>query len=167
MLFLALVGCSGSSVKPATEIGKQFNIGNVSLTIAQRLIPKTTYHTEIELQQLLIQKLKECLEQRGLLSYQAVAKSLTIQVVYYRNFLNEQTTTSPVALAYPNYDYDIKVMDGVAKLAQISQKNKAFKGRFIMNIDVLAGRLKKKSDEVVFIEGLAKDIVRSVQKFKG
>ena len=165
--FVFLVGCSGIGVKSDVTIGDQFKMGDVSLIVSQNITPNITYHTEAELQQILSQKIKALLEQRGLLSHQPVANALAIQVVYHRNFLNEQNDKSSIALAYPNYDYEIKVMDGVTKLTQVTQKNRVFKGRFIMNIDVLAGRLKKKSDEVVFIEGLAKDIVRSVQQIKG
>jgi hypothetical protein len=162
---LTLIGCS-EIVKPTVKVGNQFKVGQVSLTVSQRITPVITYHTEAELQRLLSQKLKILLEQRGLLSHQPMVNSLSIQVQYQRNFLDDQTPNPSNALAYPQYNYDIKVMHGVQELARIAEKNRVFKGRFIMNIDVLAGRLDKKSDEIVFIDKLAKEIVRSVEKIK-
>lgn len=167
IFLMVLMGCSGKDIKPVIEISDQFKVGQVSLTLLQRTAPKITYHTEAELQNLLAQKIKALLEQRGLLSHQPSANYLAIQVVYQRKFLNEQALPTSGALAYPTYDYDIKVISGMTELKRVSQKNRVFKGRFIMNIDVLAGRLKKRSDEVVFIDGLAKEIVRSVEKLKG
>lgn len=163
---LALVGCSSGAVKSTAEVGNQFKVAQVSLTVSQRITPVIIYHTEAELQHLLAQKLKELLAQRGLLSHQARVNSLSIQVQYQRNFLDDQTPNPSSALAYPQYDYDIKVMHGTQELARIAEKNRVFKGRFIMNIDVLAGRLDKKSDEILFIENLAKEIVRSVEQLK-
>ncbi|MCF6253222.1 MAG: hypothetical protein L3J38_00535 [Thiomicrorhabdus sp.] len=161
---LTLMGCS--SVKPTVEVGNQFKLGHVSLTVSQRITPVITYHTQAELQRLLTQKITVLLEQRGLLSHQPVANHLTVQVQYQRNFLDDQTPEPSSALAYPQYDYEVQVMHGTQILARISEKNRLFKGRYIMNIDVLAGRLDKKSDEIEFIDGLAKEIVRSVQKLK-
>lgn len=162
---LTLIGCSGA-VKPTVELGKQFKVGQVSLTVSQRVVPDITYHSEAELQRLLSQKLSVLLEKRGLLSHQPTANALNIQIQYQRNFLDDQTPNPSSALAYPRYDYEIKVMHGIQELAQIVEKNRVFKGRFIMNIDVLAGRLDKKSDEIVFIDKLANEIVRSVEKIK-
>ena len=166
LFFLALIGCSGSDVKPTVEVGNQFKLGHVSLKVSQRIAPKIIYHSESELQQLLAQKVSSLLEQRGLLSHQPKVNALVIQVAYQRHFLDEQTAHSSDALAYPRYDYDIKVMNGDTELTHVTQKNRVFKGRFIMNIDMLAGRLKHKSDEIVFIERLAKEIVRSVVELK-
>ncbi len=166
VLFLALVGCSGSGVKPSVELGDQFKVGSVLLTISQHIEPNITYHTEAELQELLRKKIKVQLAKQGLLSQQSVANYLTVQVAYQRKFLNEQSPHPSGALAYPQYSYEIKVMNGATELGRVSKKNREFKGRFIMNIDVIEGRLKKKSDEIVFIDGLAKEIVRSVYDLK-
>ena len=161
---LTLMGCS--SVKPTVAVGHQFKLGHVSLTVSQRITPVITYHNQVELQRLLIQKITVRLEQQGLLSHQRGANYLTVQVQYQRNFLDDQTPESSSALAYPQYDYSIQVKHGNQVLAKTAEKNRVFKGRFIMNIDVLAGRLDKKSDEIEFIDGLAKEIVRSVQNLK-
>lgn len=162
------VGCSGSGVKTA-KISEQFNLNVVSLTLLQQITPSITYHSESELQRLLTTHLRKNLTLQGLFSTQPNANMLSIKVVYQRHFLDEQIPTSSGALAYPGYGFDIKVMQGNNKgnvLAMISQQDLVFKGRFIMNIDVEAGRLDKKSDEIVFIDGIAKAIIRSIQTLK-
>lgn len=166
LFLLALIGCSGSGVKSTAEMSEQFKLGSVSLTVSQRIAPKITYHTESELKQLLGDKVTYFLDQRGLLSHQSKANALVIQVAYQRHFLDEQTDHPSGSLAYPRYDYDIKVMNDYTELTHIAQKNRVFKGRFIMDIDMLEGRLDSKSDEIIFIEQLAKEVVRSVDELK-
>ena len=162
------VGCSDSGVKKA-KIGEKFNLNIVSLTLLQQITPSITYHSESELQRLLITHLRKNLTLQGLFSIKPSANMLNIKVVYQRHFLDEQNPTSSGALAYPGYSFEIKVMQGNNKgnvLATVFQQDLVFKGRFIMNIDVEAGRLDKKLDEIVFIDGIAKAIVRSIQTLK-
>ncbi|MCF6345045.1 MAG: hypothetical protein L3J00_01095 [Thiomicrorhabdus sp.] len=161
------VGCSGGVKKES--IGENFNINIVSLTLLQQITPSITYHSEPELQRLLTKHIRKNLTLQGMFSTKPSANMLNIKVVYRRHFLDEINPTSSGALAYPIYDFDINVMQGHNKrdvLANVSQQGLLFKGRYIMNIDVEAGRLDKKSDEIVFIDGIAKEIVRSIQTLK-
>ncbi len=163
-----VVGCSGSGVKKA-KIGEPFNLNVVSLTLLQQITPSITYHSEPELQRLLTSHIRKNLTLQGLFSTKPSANMLKIKVVYQRHFLDEQNPTLSGALAYPGYGFEIKVIEGSNKknvLETISQQNLMFKGRFIMNIDIEAGRLDKKSDEIVFVDGIAKAIVRSIQALK-
>lgn len=161
---VGMMGCSGTEVKEVT-IGNQFNLNQVSLTLLQSVTPNIVYYSEPELQSLLTKHLRKHLTLQGKFSTNSSVNRLNIKVNYKRHFLGEQSTTPSESLAYPNYDFEISVVNGrhpEQVLTRIVEKNRVFKGRFIMNIDVQAGRLDKKSDEVAFIDGIAKAIARSL-----
>ena len=160
----SLLGCSSTHVAP--EVSDKFKINQISFVLSQRMTPAISYHTESEFQKILAHKVVMLLGDNGLLTTKFPANSLNIQVNYKRNFIDEQTSQPSDSLAYPNYDYHIQVLDADKTIITLAQKNLIFKGPFIMDIDVLAGRLDKKSDEIVFIDAIALKIVKSIQKMQ-
>lgn len=165
---VGMMGCSSTEVKKE-KLGNQFNLNQVSLTLLQHVTPSTVYYSESELQSLLTRYLRKHLTLQGKFSTSPSANRLNIKLNYKRHFLGEQSTIPSDALAYPNYDFEINVVNGRNTgqvLTHIAEKNRVFKGRFIMDVDVQAGRLDKKSDEIVFIDGIAKSIARSLQTLK-
>ncbi len=165
---VGMVGCSGTEVKEV-KIGHQFNLNQVSLKLIESMTPSAMYYSESELQSFLIRDLRKHLTLQGKFSTTPSVNRLNIKLSYQRNFLGEQSSAPTNALAYPSYTFEVSVVNGRNTrevLARIAEKNRVFKGRFIMDIDVQAGRLDNKSDELVFIDGIAKSIVRSLQALK-
>ncbi len=159
------IGCSATE-KKTVDIGDSFSLNQVSLTLVQTAPLKTPYYSESALEALLNKHIRKHLNLQGRSSQHPGVNKLNIHVVYKRHFLDEQASLS---LAYPYYDFEINILNGQnirQVLATVEQKDKVFKGRFIMDIDMQAGRLKHPSDEVVFIDGIAKSIVRALHTFK-
>jgi len=58
------------------------------------------------------------------------------------------------------------ILDNAKEITNISEKDLVFKGGFTMNLKVMSGSLREKSDEVVFINALSKEIVESIKNIE-
>jgi hypothetical protein len=167
LIIAGIVGCSSNGeVKPKFKTSEKFRVDEVVLTVSQKVTPDITYHTESEIQDLVTRQVMRLLKDKGLLTSQVGVNTLIINAVYKRNFVGDETPFPTDSLAYPHYDYEIKVMDGAKELATITRKNLAFSGGLMMNIKVMAGSLREKSDEIVFIDALSEEMVAAIEELK-
>ena len=167
LIILSIAGCaSNREVKPMVKTSEKFRVDKITLSVSQKTIPDIKYHSESEIQGLVKRQVMKLLEDKDLLTNQADANTLIINAKYMRNFVGDKTPFPTDSLAYPHYDYEIKVLDGAKELTTITRKNLTFHGGVAMNLMVMAGRLRKKTDENVFIDAFSKEIVASIEELK-
>jgi hypothetical protein len=170
-LLAGLSGCSNTNrssatAQPSVQTTEKFNIGNISLTVNQMVTPEIEYHTNEEIQELVAAGIKANLYQAGLITTDTTMNSLEIVMTYDRRFVGDETPIPSDSLAYPFFSYDIKIKDGDTLLTTISKKNLIFNGGFAMNLKVMGGLLREKSDETVFMDALSRTVVKSIKEFK-
>jgi hypothetical protein len=165
-IFIGLTGCGGDNIKPTVKTSEKFKIDTIALTVSQRVTPDIKYHTEAEIKNLVIEKITTLLKNNNLLTTAASANSLNIDIKYKRNFVGDATPFPSDSLAYPHFDYQIKVLDNAKEITNISKIDLAFSGGLLMNLEVIAGSLREKSDEVIFIDTLAETIVNAIKEIE-
>ncbi|MBB1269117.1 hypothetical protein [Shewanella sp. SR44-3] len=166
LLLAGLSGCSSTPKQAAVQTTEKFNLGNISLTVNQFVTPEIVYHSHDEIKDLVVAGIKSNLKQADLITTDTTMNSLDIVMIYNRRFVGDATAIPSDSLAYPIYDYEIKVKDGDKLLTTISRKNLVFNGGFAMNLKLMGGLLRDKSDETVFIEALSKTVAKSIQELK-
>ncbi|WP_028113395.1 hypothetical protein [Ferrimonas kyonanensis] len=165
-LLIGFTGCSSTPDKPVVKTTEKFNIDDISLTVTQLVTPDIEYHTNKEIQNLVAEGIKSNLEAAKLITSDSSMNSLEIKMTYHRRFVGDETPIPSDSLGYPTFDYDINVKDGDKLLTTISKKNLVYKGSFAMNLKVMGGLLRDKSDETVFIEALSSTVAKSIEELK-
>lgn len=166
LVVIGTVACSGTPLKPAIETSEKFNVKNIKLSVVELVKPDIEYHTESEIQDLVIKKIKSNLAQANLISEDKSMNSIDITMTYHRRFVGDQTPIPSDSLGYPIFDYEIVVKDGDKLLTTLSKKKLTYQGGFMMNLKVIAGQLREKSDENPFIEALSNSISESIKSLK-
>jgi len=168
LLFLAIMtGCSATKApevaEPKVMLSNKFQFQNATLHLSELIDAEVSYHTEKGLQSILNRQLKRLLESKKMLTEDKRANTLVITVNYERRFVGDKTPLPSSALAYPSYAYRIDVMDQETPLLHTMQQKQSFKGGLAMSKQVVTKSLNDKRDENIFINALARDIVKSIQ----
>jgi len=170
LFLVGIVACSSSpssnSSIPAIETSEQFRVENVSLSIDQFVTPDIQYHTDTEIQTLVTDGIKGDLMAADLLSTDASMDSLDIAITYQRRFVGDKTPIPSDSLAYPFFDYVIKIKGGDKQITTISKKNLTYSGGFAMNLKVAGGLLRDKTDELAFINALSESVANTIKSLK-
>jgi len=164
-----LSGCSSTNNpvdKPIVQTTAKFNFNDISLEVVELVSPDIKYHTKSEMKAIVLKQVKTSLEEANLLTNDSSMNSLDIKITYHRRFVGDETPIPSDSLGYPSFDYEINVNDGDKLLTTVSRENLKYQGGFAMNLKVIAGLLREKSDETVFIEALSNAIVKSIKQLK-
>ncbi len=163
---LLLSGCGSNNNNidvPSVKSTKKFQFSKIKLNLSQSSTSKIVYHTEEELSEIINNRLLELMKQENMLSTDELANKLIIKAFYYRRFVGDQTPFPSDSLAYPNYDYEIEVVNKEKKIEEIKRENLAFKGGFAYNLKVIAGTLRDKKYEIDFAQALANKIFEEIK----
>lgn len=170
LFLVGIVACSSSPSSdtsiPAIETTEQFRINNVSLSIEQFVTPDIQYHTDKEIQALVSDGIKSNLMAADLLSTDASMDVLDIVITYQRRFVGDKSPIPSDSLAYPFFDYVIKIKSGDKKITAISKKNLTYSGGFGMNLKVTGGLLRDKSDELAFINAVSDSVTNTIKSLR-
>ena len=127
--------------------------------------PDISYHSGEELELMLNKKLHRLLEENNLLSTQTNMNTLVINATYERRFVGDETSISTDSLAYPHYQYSINVKSHTKLLTKIKKIDLTYQGGFTLNLQVIAGTLRDKKYEILFINALANTIFKDIERF--
>ena len=170
MVVLGLVACATTTKSvpnlsdvPTTE---QFQITDLTVSVEQFVTPDIVYHSDSEIEQQVFTSLKSQLNDSGLYSDNSAMTALDIHVTYHRRFVGDKTPLPSDSLAYPSFDYVIKVMQGDTVLTTITRKNLTYSGGLSMNLQAASGLLRKKENELPFFNGLATSLTDTVKALK-
>ncbi|MCV2401730.1 hypothetical protein OFY17_02420 [Marinomonas sp. C2222] len=169
---LTMVGCATQSSNqnaysaPKLNTTEFFYLNSISLVTEQFVTPDIEYHSESEIEEKVSAGVRQSLSSAGLLSEDTSMTTLDVDVVYQKRFVGDKTPITSDSLAYPMFDYTITVQNGAKEVSTISRKGLTYSGDFTMNLKVAGGRLRKKSDEEVFIKALVDSISETIQSFK-
>lgn len=170
LIGLLFVGCGSNPTVPDAlsniETSKKFQFKKATLKLEQLINSDIVYHTQQELQDLLNKKLTELLKKNDLLSEDPTMNTLVIDSVYIRRFVGDQTPIPSDALGYPQYSYNIKVIDNGQEIRNYSRDNLTFQGGLVMNLKVIAASLRDKKDEIAFVNVLANTIIHGIKNLK-
>jgi hypothetical protein len=166
---VGVLGCSSNSPPPSSDvsevtISKKFRFDKVSFKFSQTAEPKIAYHTSSELEALINNKIISDLKEKNLLSEQDAMNELKITASYVRRFVGDATSFSSDSLAYPDFSYEIEVIDNGKVIKKVGAKGLVYKGGFAMNLQVMAASLRDKKYEVKFTDALANTIVKRVSQ---
>lgn len=166
LMVLGFSGCGGStkSIIPSVKTTEQIKINSFSLSVKQLVTPEIAYHTEKEIRDLIEEKVISQLKEINLLTSDNRANSLDIRITYHRKFVGDATPFPSDSLAYPIVDFEIKLNDGEKVLKTISRKDLRVNGGFVMNLKVMGGTLREKSDEDYFIDVLSNTITEFIKQ---
>lgn len=163
-LLIGLSGCSSTPDKPVIKTTEKFNVEDISLEVVQSVSPEIEYHTSNEIKTIVSNGILTNLKNSNLITSDSAMNSLEIRIIYHRTFVGGATPFSLDSLAYPIFDYVINVKDGDKLLRTISRKNLIFTGGLAMDLKAVAGLLRDKSDEIVFMEALSRTVVKSIEQ---
>ena len=170
VIIFGLAGCGSSPVKltPSIKTTEKFRINSISLKLVQTVTPEIVYHTEKEISDIVIAKIKDKLNKENLLSDNKAMTSLDIKMTYYRTFVGDGTPFPSDSLRYPEYAFEIVVKDGISGklLATINRDNLAYSGNFFDHLQVAAMTFRDKSYEIPFMEVFANTIVEYIKDMK-
>ncbi|MBD5771854.1 hypothetical protein [Marinomonas colpomeniae] len=170
LCLVGVVACSSSpssdSSLPSIKTSEQFRIENVALNVEQLVTPDIQYHTSAEIQSFVTDGIKENLSQAGLLTQDGTMDSLSIVITYHRRFVGDKTPIPSDSLAYPFFDYVIKIKSNDKQISTISKHNLTYRGGFTMNLKVAGGLLRDKSDEIAFIDALSRSVSDTIESLK-
>ena len=170
IILLLVVGCSSSPTKltPSIKTTDKFRINSISLNLVQTVTPEIVYHTEKEISDIVIAKIKNMLNKEKLLSDNKAMTSLDIKMTYHRTFVGDGTPFPSDSLRYPEFDFEITVKDGVngKLLATITRKDLVYSGNFFDHLQVAAMMFRDKSYEIPFMEVLSNTIVEYIKDMK-
>ena len=164
-LFVINLTACGSSPKKvvSAKTSPKISIEKFSLKLKQKVTPDIVYHTEKEMGKIVKSNVYKKLEQSGLLIKNSKVNKVDVEVTYHRRFVGEATSLASDSLAYPNVDFNITLRDGKKILKKYSREGLTVSGGFIMNLQLMAGGLREKSDEEYFIEVVGNTIVKIIE----
>jgi len=165
LVVVLFTGCGSSQPDvPKVKTTKKYSIESISLKLNEKVKTDIKYHTEKELEQILIINVEMLLKDQGLLSEDKTMNTLKINTVYKRRFLGDETPAPTDSLAYPSMNYSVDVSDNLKVLTRVKQTDVTYKGGFTMNLQVMAGTLRDKKYELEFIGAFAHKIVSDIEK---
>lgn len=169
VMALFLFGCSSGEVisKPKAHTTDKFRIGSYKLKVTEKVTPDIKYHTENEIQRIVLADIKKGLTQDGLLSTDNAMDSLDINIVYHKHFAGDATPFPSDSLAGPIIDVEIKVRRGKQIITRLVRKKVLIYGGFLFDIKLTAGAARDKSDENVLIDAVGKKVVGYIKGLKG
>jgi len=165
IMIVILSGCGSTQPKVAkNDITEKFQFTDLSFNLSEKVKSDIKYHTEEEFTKILTSKVKEGLEQSGLLSEDVSMNTLKIIVDYNRRFIGTDTIPTD-SLLPPLMDYKIEIFDNTNLLATITRENLTYTG-ISMDFKILTGSMRDKTYEIEFMDGLAKKIVSNINNIQ-
>ncbi len=167
LLFIStLVGCSGSSKSPVVKTTDQFRVSVINVDVKQFHTPELEYHSLEELKALVETLVLNKLEDENLLSDSPEMDEIEINIGYIRRFVGDETPIPSDSLAYPTFNYDVKLSSSSnsTSTSLIEKKNLVYNGGIAMNMQTMVGGLRDKSYEIKFAQAVANSIAKDIRK---
>lgn len=160
IIFLTFGYANGN--KPTEKI----IINNISLKFNEsRHADNVTYYTSQEMENIFKQKVLDKLTQKELVGSDATLNKINIEGRYDRCFVGDETPFPSDSLRAPFLGYSIDIMDNNTTIKNIYRKNTMHNPGMVMNLKILAAKLRDKKDEDYFIDVLANTIVEEIEDY--
>lgn len=152
----------GNGNKPAEKI----TINNINLKFSEsRHADKITYYTSQEMENMFKQKVLDKLTQKELIGNDIALNKVNIEGRYHRCFVGDESPFPSDSLRAPFLGYSIDVIDNNTTIKNIYRKDTMHNPGMVMNLKILATKLRDKKDEDYFIDVLANTVVEEIEDY--